>query len=192
MYSQKALQVLQSGAYGGNGRIMEYSLYDRLTLAAGTLEHVLFQRTPGAGVSLAQTNNERQGSIAQGQTMIVHAIKLQLIPSAARSLAEYQLIVDILRETTIRFGIANHENLGTWRISEFFGNAFLGTIGGAAAGDQAPAQFPGTGVKYLNQEEVLAALTTFRVTVRHHTAPDPALNGDLIDVALMGERITAN
>lgn len=183
---------LEGGTYKpGSGQILEWTYYDRFTLAAATQKFKMFQEAINQGnKTLADTNMIRGGAIPQAQHFVIHNIFCSLYPNANEAVGDWPDITNFLQETVLEFNIANKSPQGQWTLDEIFGSALPGAFDVSTPASEIIARSPFSGHKPLNEPIVLAAQTTFDVTVELLTASDAALDGFKFRVNLQGELVT--
>lgn len=188
MSGQRALANLQQGTYGAQGEVTNWSYYDTLVFASGTLINRLFTIPLGqAGKTLDITNMTSAGMIPQGQRLTATHIKTFIMAPSALATAEVELLYTSIANTTCEVILENKSNMGVWTLQELLGAATLLPLTPTAAGDNIPIIQPRYhGIFPLSIPLVLAALTTFEVRVTHQVAPNAYLDGIKFKLSLFG------
>lgn len=163
---------------------MQWNWYDRFTLAAATLEHLLFQTPKGqAGKTLADTNMVQAGVIPKGKSFITMAFNIQYQNNSALTAAKVLALGQMFTETTFQFKMDSKETFWTQNLGKLMGFSLFG-VETAANNFAALSKIPG--VYPLNIPIRLSEQDAFEVRIVHHTAPDAALNGDKLQIGLDG------
>jgi hypothetical protein len=161
----------QSGSIGSSGEVQDYSYYDTITLAAGTLTQRMFQSALGVGgKTLDKTNMKVGGQLPQGERLTAARLKVFYHANAAISEVGAQDILAMFFNTTAEIILAN-KDMGVWTLAEILGDALLTVLKPVTAGDNivtATSRFHG--IFPFNTPIVLAALTPFEVRITHQTA----------------------
>ena len=187
-----ALNSLQTGTYKGSGDIIDYTLYDRLTIDQNRSVHHLFQVGVGQNdplgnvKTLADTNVQGSQGIPVGQKLYVNAIKVMLtsttIPITAQILGDFQQMIE---DTTLTVRITGKDNYGLWKLNEMFGVPFQAAI--SEANQSTPTSHGRyLGIYPLNLPIVLAQQVQFEVTIEHHAGTAASLDNSLMSVGLSG------
>lgn len=191
----QALEQMNAGTYKASGDIIDWSLWDTITLANATASHRMFVNglgvvVAGAARQLADTNVEgRQGGIPQGQKLYVKAIKaFYTQDSDDHTEAFVKNWYAMLEQTTINIVISGKASYGQWTLAELFGQSVGMIMEPAAAADNysLATVSRAVGILPLNLPIVLASNVTFDVTLQHWTAVNANLDGDKIKLALCG------
>ena len=191
----QALQSMNAGTYKASGDIIDWTLWDTVTLATATAIHRMFVNglgvvVAGAARNLADTNVEgRQGGFPQGQKLYVKAIKVWYTQDdTVHTEAFVQQFYAMLERTTINIVISGKASYGQWTLAEIFGLPIGMIMEPAAAADNYALSTVArsVGILPLNLPIVLAANVTFDVTLQHWAAPNTNLDGDKIKLGLCG------
>lgn len=191
----QALNAMNAGTYKASGDIIDWSLWDTVTVDNAVGLHRMFINglgvvVAGAARTLADTNVEgRQGGIPQGQKLYVKAIKVFYTQDDdVHTEAFVQQFYAMLEQTTINIVISGKASYGQWTLAEMFGTSIGMIMEPAAAADNYTlgTVARSVGVLPLNLPIVLASNVTFDVTLQHWTAPNANLDGDKIKLALCG------
>lgn len=181
----QALENLQSGTYGTEGSLLDFLIYDRITLAVATLSHTMFQAPVGqAGRTLADTNMQQAGVVPQGQNWKIHALKISIHGVAPAAAAVQQDLINLLNESTGQFIVNNKAAQYQAPLAEMLGLS-LGEVPTITQGNAAFGVVKG--ITPLNREITLAALTPFQFVVNHWTAPAASLVGYKIRIGLIAD-----
>lgn len=190
-----ALNSMNAGTYKASGDVIDWSMWDTVTLAAATQENRMFINgrgtTVGAAVrNLADTNViGRQGGIPQGQKLYVKAIKaVYTQDSDDHTEAFWKDWYAMLEQTTINVDIASKASYGQWTLAEVFNQSVGMILEPAAAADNYALGTVNRGLAILplNLPIVLAANVTFDITMQHWTAVNANLDGDKVKIILCG------
>ena len=193
MATQAQLAALQQGTYGASGEILEWSYYDRATLAAAGTDISLFQNPIGstaAAKTLADTNMTSPGSIPQGQNFKVRAIRAEYGSHASKASADIDTLYNWMLSANIRVFITGKDALFSKPLTEVMGIPLLWhTVPTVAGNNEIISSFGRfNGVSPLNIPIILAALTPFEVRLSFPTAlgGGSTLIGDFVKVSLLG------
>lgn len=187
-----ALQQLQQGTYNPkSGQLLWWSYYDRAILANATLQHTFFIIPVGqGGKTRADTNFPTAGSIPQGFNFEVHGIEVYYTPDEIRTQAEYDLILEMMRDTYLQLIVEGKSPQLELTLTQLFGSPFPVNVTGAAAGDYIGMRSMAKGCFELPVIIPLAAETNFRVEMTHTVAVNAGLDGDEILLSLVGNLVT--
>jgi len=185
-----AQQLLEQGTYNNLfGQILEYTLYDRFFMLSTVLSTRLFADPVGAGRTLADTNMDVGGQIPSAINHTAYILRINYYPSIVITGAQELLRHTNFRNSTLEINVAGKSRQGIWALDEIMMNPFP-VVNTAAEAGTGTGRGYWVGEKVLNIEVPLASLTSFDVTVIHHTAPDANLDNDMFRVMLVGIRET--
>jgi len=187
-----ALEKLRQGTYDpASGQIRWWTYYDRAIMAAATLEHTYFAVPKGqGGKTLADTNMPNAALMPQGHNFEIHAIEAFYVADGAKTQAEYQNVIDMMRDTYLQFEIEALANQLQLPIQVLFGNPMPQVVTGAAAGDQVTSRAQYKGMWELPVPIVLAAETSWRITMTHTVAVNASLADDELMISLVGALVS--
>jgi hypothetical protein len=169
-------------------RELHWSYYDTLVMATATLQTRLFtQGMSGSAKQLWQTNMKLNGQIPSGERLTVTDLKVLYSTHADVASTVYANIVQMLTRTTLEVRIAGSDSILTMTLNEVMGLSMLTTTTLVATYGAQPIWNPCfTGILKLKRPIVLAESESIEVLVTHHVAPNAALDGDWLKVALSG------
>jgi len=187
----EVFQALQTGTYRKGGDLIDWTLWDRLTLANATLRHTLFQNgigtvVAGAARNLADTNVEGSQGIPAGSKLYVRALVLIYQSKAIKTSATMQDVHEMLQETSFNIHVRGKDSQGQWIGDELMGVPVSGVVFETTEVITHPSIGTFAGVKLLNLPIVLAAQTYFDVQVEHHVAPSADIDDDKVKFGLAG------
>lgn len=189
---------LNSGTWGLGGEDLSYPVYDRVlmdsTIAAG-VERTMFNQAVGTdreGVKLtyADTNIEAP-NVPNSQKFGFKKLQMIYMASAVRDQAGYQLILDYVRQCTVRFNIDSKADMFRLPLWKFAGTLQVVTAPAATINTTVPMPF-WTGIWEIDVPLVLQALTIFKLVLNPQAASNAALNGDKIGFIFDSGRLRKN
>ena len=169
-------------------RQLDWTYYDTLTMATGTLSNRLF--TAGLGVggkSLWQTNLKGNGVIPTGESMEVHSIRINYTSSADIATTALTYLYNMLCKTTAEVKIAGAESVLTVTLQELMGLNLAVSQTLVTTYANAGIPYPiFTGEYKLKRPITFAENQTVEVLVTHQVAANSALDGHFLRIGLHG------
>lgn len=181
------------GTWGPGAEVLDWVMYDRVLLANARTESLIFNATVGDtrnGVALtdADTNNLGGRALPVRHKFTIWSVEFFYQAIAIRDNAAIQSIVDLFRNTVVRFNIDGkdlmfHTPLWYWN------SAFQVQHVPSVAGDnvQPPGYANYQGVWTLKVPIVLQELTPWFMQVNESVASAAAIDGDFLAFGLRGE-----
>lgn len=194
---QSALRKLEEGTYNTDeGALLWWNYYDTNTLAVASQTYNFFAVPKGGGgpppKDLAQTNFPAANQMPQAQNLEIKAFELFYIPSAAKTQAQYQLVLDSLRNAWFEFNIFNSAASVQIPLTQFFGATMPLVVTGGAVGDQAFGRAQYNGTWETPVEIVLAAKANFECKIEFNAAVDASLADDRLQLSMVGGLVRLN
>lgn len=187
----RAIQ-LDDGTWGPGGELLQYPVYDRLTIANATLQWTLFKNAVnetrnGVVLNFADTNITKSDGVPKSQKWTFWRMYVRYLSTSAKTDAIIQNFLSMVQETVLRFKIESKDEMFTVPLWKFFGADQLLSAPAVTVNSRFP-QAVFDGVWELKIPIVLENLTTFSLEVEHLVAPNAALNGDFLAFEFDGER----
>lgn len=190
----KLVEMLNSGTYGGVGKIRPWSWYDTAVVATGDTSVELYQNKVGqGGKTISDTNNQGSGQVPNSSHFTFDAIEVIVTPAAAVTHAQKR-IIDLFYEEW-RFILAFNEQSNELElpIAEILGNNNPLVVLGAGVGDQVQSRSPGRGIRYFGDVPVvMAALTTYQARIEGDAAANAALDTFRLKFLFKGYKLSPN
>lgn len=189
---QRAMNFLQSGTYQpGTMEYKWWEYYDRIVLNNATpANNYRFFSVPEGqgGKSRADTNWQVANQTGNEERMAVMYFCFYYIPLEARSQAEYQKIIDLMKTAYFQFSVASKSVMIEFPLAVAFSTHAPLLVSGAAAGDQLMSRSMFNGCYELGIEIPLQSKTTITCEIIFSTVTDTDLDGDKIILSLVGPR----
>ena len=194
MPRSSALRKLEeNGSYSKTAaEVLDFSYYDTMIMATGTLLQRLFITPLGqGGKSLADTNMVSAGQLPQGQNFKICNFKVFYQSYGGEfASADVNLWYKMLTETTFEFIVPGKDNLGQWTLWEMIGESTMIALIPTTAGDNIPINQPRYGGVFpLNKPIKIGAVQSFEVRIQHHVAPSANLDADKLFISLNGRLV---
>ena len=194
MPRSSALRKLEeNGSYSKTAaEVLDFSYYDTMIMATGTLLQRLFITPLGqGGKSLADTNMVSAGQLPQGQNFKIYNFKVFYQSYGGEfASADVNLWYKMLTETTFEFIVPGKDNLGQWTLWEMIGESTMIALIPTTAGDNIPINQPRYGGVFpLNKPIKIGAVQSFEVRIQHHVAPSANLDADKLFISLNGRLV---
>lgn len=194
MPRSSALRKLEeNGSYSKTAaEVLDFSYYDTMVMATGTLLQRLFITPLGqGGKSLADTNMVSAGQLPQGQNFKIYNFKVFYQSYGGEfASADVNLWYKMLTETTFEFIVPGKDNLGQWTLWEMIGESTMIALIPTTAGDNIPINQPRYGGVFpLNKPIKIGAVQSFEVRIQHHVAPSANLDADKLFISLNGRLV---
>jgi len=184
---------LNEGTWGPDVEVLDWVMYDRFALLAATQEHILFNlqeggTRAGAALTAADTNNIGGVPLPIYNKFTIWEITVQYQAIALRNNAALQLVLDLWRQTIVRFLINGKDEMFRLPLY-YFASAFQFTLVPTVAGDNItpPGLATYEGIFKMKIPIVLQMQTPWEMRVQLIAASGGGLDGDLIDFMLRGE-----
>jgi hypothetical protein len=192
MNLQRAMDFLQSGTFQpGTIEYKWWEYYDRIVLANATApnNYKFFAIPQGqGGKGYADTNWQVANQMPESERMAVMYFCFYYIPAEARTQAEFQKIVDLMKTAYFNFSVYNKPSMIQFPLAVAFSSYMPVQVGGAAAGDQNISRTAISGCYELGIEIPLAAKTTLSAEIIFAAATDADLDGDKIILSMVGPK----
>ncbi len=194
MPRSSALRKLEeNGSYSKTAaEVLDFSYYDTMVMATGTLLQRLFITPLGqGGKSLADTNMVSAGQLPQGQNFKIYNFKVFYCSfGGAFATADINFWYQMLSTTTFEFIVPGKDNLGQWTLWEMIGESTMISLVPTVAGDNIPLNQPRYGGVFpLNKPIKIGAVQSFEVRIQHHVAPNAVLDDDKLFISLNGRLV---
>lgn len=188
----EAIASLQTGTYKGSGDVIDWTFYDRFTLAAAALTHNLF--TVGVGQvdpvtalrkTFADTNMIGAVMVPQGAKFYVRGVAIEYQALATRTEAAILSMFNMLEEAVLNVSIFGKDTYGRWTLSEIMG-APIYANGVAATSGSLVSTGRFVGIKPLNLPLVIASQVQFNLDITMLTASAAGIDNDKVKINLVG------
>lgn len=187
-----AEQKLRQGTYGDNGQALWWSLYDSFLFdngGANPLQQLFYTEAIGVnGKTIIDTNNRAGGLIPTGQNLRAEALEIYYVPSATKTLAQYQNIIDMIATGVLIVDISSKSNQLELPLVQIFGATMPAATSDVNANPISRSDF--NGVWQLPIPIVLAAQTTWSVQIDWSANPNVSLDGDKLYLSFVGGLLT--
>jgi len=187
---ERAMKFLMEGTFQpGTLEYKWWEYYDRAVFASATTRYQFFAVPEGqGGKTRVDTNWQVANQMPESERMAVMFFCFYYIPTEIRTQAEWQQIVDILKEAYFQFTVYNKAPMIEFPLAVAFGNSMPVNVTGAAAGDQNLSRAAFNGAYELGIEIPLAAKTTIKAEIIFDTALAADLDGDKIIFSMVGPK----